>query len=89
MSSLYKSQELRLTQGTFALVALAEPLHDTVGVELLLTGLAAFLGQVALGVDDIVADGALLNTAEFLVDVVLPQDDSVNNGVVLVVQLRL
>ncbi len=83
------SQKLRLAQWTLALVAFAEPLHYAVGVELLLARLARFLGGVALGVHDVETDRAFLNTGQFLVDVLFPQQNAVDDGVVPVVQLGL
>jgi hypothetical protein len=67
------SQKLRLAQWALALVAFAEPFHDTVGVELLLAGLARFLRSMALGVNDVETDGTFLDTGQFLVDVFFPQ----------------
>jgi hypothetical protein len=56
-----KSEELRLAEGTLALIALRKPLHNAVSVELLLARLAALLRQLSAAVYDVEADSALLH----------------------------
>lgn len=73
--------------GAGGLVAGAEPAVEAGAVELLLARLAGELGQlVRVLVDDAVAHVALLDALELLVQVALPQRQSVEDGAVLVAE---
>lgn len=73
--------------GTRGLVARAEPAIQAGTVELLLARLARELGQlVRVLVDDTVADVALFHALKLLVQVPLPEGESVEDGSVLVAE---
>lgn len=55
------SQKLRLTQRTLALVTFAEPFHDTVWMEFLLTSFTCFFWQVTFRIYNIIANSALFD----------------------------
>lgn len=84
-----QSEELRFAQRTFALVALREPFHYAVSMEFLAASLAALLGELATTVHNVEANRALLNSRQLLVDIVLPEEDAVDDGIVSVVKLAL
>lgn len=72
--------------GTIGL-ALLEPLEDARVVELVAACSALELWQARVrGADDAVADGALLHSIKLLLNVLVPQVDSVIYGPVLVAQ---
>lgn len=58
-------------------------------MELLPTRLTRLLRQLSVVVNDIHADGTFLDACEFLLDILLPQEYSVDNSVVTVVKLCL
>ncbi len=76
-----------LAEGALALLALAEPLADALSVEFVLACATREMRETASGgVDDVVADHALLNPFEALREIPLPLQDRVQNVSVLVVE---
>jgi hypothetical protein len=71
------------TQRTAGRVARLEPLVQAHGVECILAGAAPLVGQLPVGADDGVADGALGLAFEGTNHVALVSDETVNQGAVL------
>ena len=57
-----KSQKLRLAKWALALVALREPFHYAISVELLLASLTGLLRKLAAAVNNIEAYGTFFHT---------------------------
>lgn len=57
-----RSQKLRLAEWTLALVALREPFHNAISVELLLASFASLLRKLPTAVNNIEANCALFHT---------------------------
>ena len=71
------------TQRTAGRVARLEPLEQAHGVECILAGAAPLVGQLPVGANDGVADGALGLTFQVTNHVALVREEAVNQGAVL------
>lgn len=85
---LTTSQKLWLTQWAFTFVAGRKPLPDTSTVKLLLACLTDHTGQLLRSIHNIVADGTFLNSLKFLIYVLFPQQNSIDNWTILTIKDR-
>lgn len=58
-------------------------------MEFFLASFAGFLWKMPVVVDNVEADRAFLHAREFLINIIFPQKDTVNNGVVSIMKLGL